>query len=47
MKLQIPSSNGQRSTKSQAPNHRARAELELGIWNFSGTWMLAIGDFPL
>ncbi len=44
MKLQIPNSNIQRSTKSQAPNTAPRRiGLDVGGWSFSGAWMLVLG----
>jgi hypothetical protein len=43
MKLQIPSSNIQRSPKLQASDQRANVALVLDVWNFSGAWMLVLG----
>jgi hypothetical protein len=47
MKRQISSIKLQSSPKAQAPNWRASEELILGVWNFSGAWMLALEGFPL
>jgi hypothetical protein len=46
IKLQIPSSNIQRNIKLQALIHQPPAGLMLGVWNFSGAWMLVLGIFP-
>jgi hypothetical protein len=44
MKLQIPNSNIQRSTKPQAPNTAPRRiGLAVGAWRFSGAWLLVLG----
>ncbi len=46
MKLQIPSSNIQRSTKPQAPNnHSHLRRLDVDVWSFSGAWTLVLGAF--
>jgi hypothetical protein len=47
MKLQIPSSNIQRSTKLQATSCRRNVPLEFEAWNFSETWMLVLGAFSV
>jgi len=41
-KLQIPSSNIQRSSKLQIGVRK----LVFDVWNFSGAWMLVLGTFP-
>jgi hypothetical protein len=48
LKLQIPSTKLQESSKSQNPKgaHRSELLLELDVWNFSGAWMLELGAFP-
>jgi hypothetical protein len=46
MKLQIPSSNIQRSTKPQAPNnHFHQRRFYVDVWSFTGAWMLGLGAF--
>jgi hypothetical protein len=47
MKLQIPTSKLQRSTKLKAPNQRTNAALVLGVWIFSGAWMLVLGAYTV
>jgi hypothetical protein len=45
LKLQIPSSNFQRSSKLKAPKKLPQSGLMFGHWNFSGAWMLVLGAF--
>jgi hypothetical protein len=45
MKLQIPSSNIQRSTNNQAPTLRTPGSLELGISLELGAWNLELSSF--
>src|ERR1051326_6264190 len=47
MKLQTPTTKLQRSSKVQIPKGSSDAELKLEAWNFSGAWILELGDFPL
>jgi hypothetical protein len=47
IKLQIPSTKRQRSTKLQILKQTSSAfSLELGVWSFSGAWLVVIGAFP-
>ena len=51
--MKAPSTKLQHPEKHQAPNsepNRAQSGevfLELGIWNFSGAWMLVLGAFSI
>jgi hypothetical protein len=45
MKLQIPSSNIQRSIKLQTSNPTTGFVLVLSVWSFSGAWRLVLGAF--
>jgi len=48
-KIQVPRSKFQRSARIQAPrfcpDQRHRLSLELGVWSFSGSWILNPGSF--